>query len=121
VTYSSIVRRLAYAGTLQRLNSTCIDELTFEGELKRWKFIEKNRFPSDLLKLIVTLRIREGGSRTTNTEGKQWRTPTGDCSSDALMRVVKKKFHYVDSDFTGRKRLYFDGSIKLASVGYFPG
>jgi cysteine desulfurase / selenocysteine lyase len=40
----------------------------------------------------------------------------GQLFSDALMRAVKEKFHYVDSDFTGRKRLYFDnagGSFRL--------
>ena len=40
----------------------------------------------------------------------------GQLFSDALMRVVREKFHYVDSDFTGRKRLYFDnagGSYRL--------
>jgi hypothetical protein len=41
-----------------------VDVLTFEDELKRWEFIEKYRFPSDLLKIIVTLHIRESGSRT---------------------------------------------------------
>ncbi|HEY4296555.1 MAG TPA: aminotransferase class V-fold PLP-dependent enzyme [Paraburkholderia sp.] len=40
----------------------------------------------------------------------------GKLFSDALMRMVKEKFHYVDSDFAGRKRLYFDnagGSFRL--------
>jgi cysteine desulfurase/selenocysteine lyase len=41
----------------------------------------------------------------------------GQLFSDALIRMVKEKFHY----FTGRKRLYFDGSVKLANVGYVPG
>lgn len=34
----------------------------------------------------------------------------GQFFSDALMRAVRERFHYVDSDFTGRKRLYFDNA-----------
>src|ERR1700761_2866583 len=40
----------------------------------------------------------------------------GQLFDDALMRAVKEKFHHVDSDYTGRKRLYFDnagGSYRL--------
>ena len=69
----------------------------------------------------MTLHIREGGSQITNTEGHPMENANGQLFSDALMRVVKEKFHYVDSNFTGRKRLYFDGSVKLANVGYVPG
>jgi cysteine desulfurase / selenocysteine lyase len=61
----------------------------------------------------VTLHIREGGSRTTNTEGYAMENASGQLFSDALMRVVKEKFHYVDTDFTGRKRLYFDNAGRL--------
>ncbi|MDN7182591.1 aminotransferase class V-fold PLP-dependent enzyme [Caballeronia sp. SEWSISQ10-4 2] len=52
----------------------------------------------------------------TTTKGSMMESADGQLFSDALMRAVKEKFHYVDSDFTGRKRLYFDnagGSFRL--------
>ncbi|WP_121308847.1 hypothetical protein [Paraburkholderia sp. BL17N1] len=45
----------------------------------------------------------------------------GQLFDDALMRVVREKFHLVDSGFTGRKRLYFDnagGSFRLKKALY---
>lgn len=52
----------------------------------------------------------------TTIKGYVMESADGQFFGDALMRAVKEKFHYVDSDFTGRQRLYFDnagGSFRL--------
>jgi cysteine desulfurase / selenocysteine lyase len=50
-------------------------------------------------------------------------TAEGELFSDALMKEVKSRFHYVDHDMNGRERLFFDnagGSFRLkAAVDQF--
>lgn len=46
-------------------------------------------------------------------------TPTGLPFSAALQQEIKDRFHYVDEDFTGRRRLFFDnagGSFRLKAA-----
>jgi selenocysteine lyase/cysteine desulfurase len=62
------------------------------------------------------LTAQESGSRIIDPQGEAMENADGQLFDDALMRLIKDKFHHVDSDFTGRERLYFDnagGSFRL--------